>query len=91
MKIILTLQKNDGGKYPYVQGGKYPYFTLNQGVEQKDGSLKWSKLGAFWLKEKNGKKYYSGSLNEGVEIITPEVVNEKIDKKEIEANDIPFD
>ena len=75
----LILQKND----KYEVGGNKPYFRLCLPPEEDGG--KWTDLGAFWLKEKNGKKYYSGSIAKEIELTVV------LDQDPVDEKDIPFD
>ncbi len=63
----LLLQKND----KYQTGGKIPYFRLVLPPAEDGGA--WIDLGAFWLKEKNGKKYYSGSIDKKYRVVVEAV------------------
>lgn len=75
----MILQKSD----KYEVGGNKPYFTLSLPPAEEGG--KWQVIGAFWLKEKNGKKYYSGSVDRNY-TIEAEFIGELVNN-----DDVPFD
>jgi hypothetical protein len=64
---MLVLQKNK----KYEAGGKLPYFRLSLAPDKEKGETEWHDIGAFWLKEKNGNKYYTGKLNDDVVLTAP--------------------
>lgn len=80
---MLFLKKND----KYVEGGNLPYFRLAQAPDKEKGETEWREVAAFWLKEKEGKKYYTGKPAKGVEIS----FEAKPKVEEINADDIKFD
>jgi len=77
---MLYLSKNDKGKFPYVEGGKQPYFLLSLAPDKEMGETQWKKVAAFWLKNRDEKKFYTGTLEKGVELkfssLTEEETNE---------------
>lgn len=77
---MLFLKKND----KYEVGGNQPYFRLSLAPNKEKGETDWIDVGGLWLKEKEGKKYYTGKLNKGVDISFKKV-------EEIDADTIPFD